>query len=86
MPETKTKQLPTSDAVRNQIAERAYFIAERDGFVLGKELTYWLAAEKDVLDAVLPAAKKTATKPAAKKAAAAKPAAKAPGKKAAKKA
>ena len=65
----KTNPLPSSDEVRAQIAKLAYFIAEHDGFAPGKDLEYWLAAEKEVLDAVLPAAKKP---PATKKAPAAK--------------
>lgn len=83
MSNNKTQSLPTSDEVREQIAQRAYFIAEQDGFAPGKDLEYWLLAEKEILDAVLPAAppaKKAATKPATKPAT---PAKKAPATKAA---
>lgn len=39
---------PSSDDVRCQIAEAAYFIAEGRGFAPGRELDDWLAAEAQI--------------------------------------
>lgn len=37
------------DDVRALVAERAYFMAESEGFPLGREMVHWLAAEEQIL-------------------------------------
>jgi len=34
---------------RNKIAETAYLLAEKGGFVEGKDMEYWLEAEKQIV-------------------------------------
>ncbi len=41
--------LPSADALANQIAITAYFIAAQRNFVSGHELDDWLNAEREVL-------------------------------------
>jgi len=38
-----------NDQVKSQIAERAYFIAESEGFPSGQEVAHWIAAEAQIL-------------------------------------
>jgi len=38
-----------NDQVKSQIAERAYFIAESEGFPAGREEAHWIAAEAQIL-------------------------------------
>ncbi len=54
-PDSRLETVPpavTADVRRVMIAEAAYFIAERRGFGVGRELEDWLLAERQV-DATL---------------------------------
>jgi hypothetical protein len=46
-------ELLTNSTVRQQIAERAYFISERHGFAPGRDMEFWLSAEEEVLNSLL---------------------------------
>jgi hypothetical protein len=48
LPRVSIDKLMTPQARRKLIAETAYFIAERRGFVPGHELSDWIAAERAV--------------------------------------
>ncbi len=44
----KSKPVTAGDRYR-MICERAYYIAEQDGFQPGQELRYWLQAEREII-------------------------------------
>lgn len=46
---------PSNDSMHALIAERAYFIAEREGFAPGREQEFWAKAEAEVLNDAAPA-------------------------------
>ena len=58
----KTAGRDGSAARQNRIAEQAYLIAERAGFPAGRELDFWLEAERAVDGAVPAAASAAKTK------------------------
>jgi uncharacterized protein YcbX len=75
MTEANTREeLLQNNTVRQQIEERAYFIAESHGFAPGREIENWLSAEEEVLASLLPVSTETINK-VVKKATAAKAAA-----------
>jgi hypothetical protein len=50
---TSTEQAVHPDEITQMIAQCAYYIAERRGFEPGHEVDDWLAAEAQVLDALV---------------------------------
>src|SRR5687767_3782427 len=55
MSEIKNREdLLKNETVRQQIAERAYFLSESENFAPGRETEFWLTAEEEVLAQVLP--------------------------------
>ncbi len=49
---TAAKKTVTAGDRYRMICERAYFIAEQDGFQPGQELRYWLQAEREIIGQV----------------------------------
>ena len=47
--EPKVAEQRHNDQVKSQIAERAYYIAESEGFPTGREVAHWIAAEAQIL-------------------------------------
>ncbi len=48
LPNRRAKAVVTDEQRANYILTAAYFIAERRGFTLGKDMDDWLAAEAEV--------------------------------------
>lgn len=47
--QTRRQELLKDEAIRDQIAHRAFQIFKQSGYVLGRDFENWLQAENDIL-------------------------------------